>query len=267
MQKSKEQPKSPTKSKPKSAQLSFEVVKHIYDYLKEQSGLAKYDDIVKELEFKYPDIDFTLQDLLKNEIMQDIFTKLIFSHQVQNKVDEDQSVWVIRNRTSEAYKQIYQRKSIDKKQTVKLLEQKSTDIEQQVLDKIAQMKQKIESRNDYDDDKTQDTNSNDQTARSDEKLDEFNSNESKIGAQKEESEDKQKLEIVKQIIKMEQEQEALKHKLNNDQQYINLLHEYNYLKDACFQLVEIVANIAQVPAKDIFEQYDVRDVELDQKQK
>eukprot|EP00347_Sterkiella_histriomuscorum_P021795 403332741 len=76
-------------------------------------------------------------------------------------------------------------------------------------------------------------------------------------------EDKEKLEIIKQLVKMELEQEQMKHKLNNDQRYINLLHEYNYLKDACFQLVEIVANVAQVPVKEIFEQYDVRDIELD----
>eukprot|EP00347_Sterkiella_histriomuscorum_P020186 403338772 len=76
-------------------------------------------------------------------------------------------------------------------------------------------------------------------------------------------EDKQKLEIIQQFVKMEQEQDQMKHKLNNDQRYINLLHEYNYLKDACFQLVEIVANVAQVPVKEIFEQYDVRDIELD----
>ena len=42
--------------------------------------------------------------------------------------------------------------------------------------------------------------------------------------------EEEKQQIIKQLIKLEQDQEALKHKLNNDKKYINLLHEYNYLK-------------------------------------
>ena len=42
--------------------------------------------------------------------------------------------------------------------------------------------------------------------------------------------EEEKMQIIKQLIKLEQDQEALKHKLNNDKKYINLLHEYNYLK-------------------------------------
>ena len=49
--------------------------------------------------------------------------------------------------------------------------------------------------------------------------------------------------------------------MNNDQKYIKLLHEYNYLKDAAFELVGIVANLARVPTKDIFEEFVVKDVE------
>ncbi len=49
--------------------------------------------------------------------------------------------------------------------------------------------------------------------------------------------------------------------MNNDRGYIRLLHDYNYLKDAAFELVGMVANLAQVPIKEIFEEFDVRDVE------
>jgi hypothetical protein len=50
-------------------------------------------------------------------------------------------------------------------------------------------------------------------------------------------------------------------RLNNDRGYIKLLHDYNYLKDSAFELVGMVANLARVPAKEIFEEFDVRDLE------
>lgn len=43
--------------------------------------------------------------------------------------------------------------------------------------------------------------------------------------------------------------------------YIRRLHEYNYLKDAAFQLVETVALISDQTAKAIFEEFDVKDTE------
>ena len=49
--------------------------------------------------------------------------------------------------------------------------------------------------------------------------------------------------------------------MNNDRGYIKLLHDYNYLKDAAFELVGMVANIRSVPAKEVFEEFEVRDVE------
>ena len=62
-------------------------------------------------------------------------------------------------------------------------------------------------------------------------------------------------------MKAEAELETAKHRLNNDRGYIRLLHDYNYLKDAAFELVGMVANLSQVPIKEIFEEFDVRDVE------
>ena len=50
-------------------------------------------------------------------------------------------------------------------------------------------------------------------------------------------------------------------KLNSDQVYIRRLHEYNWLKDAAFELVERLALIEEKPAKAIFAEYDVRDTE------
>lgn len=67
--------------------------------------------------------------------------------------------------------------------------------------------------------------------------------------------------MINEIIRTEQDIEYAKQKLNNDKSYIKLLHEYNYLKDVAFELVGIVANISRVPSKDIFEEFDVRDVE------
>ena len=53
----------------------------------------------------------------------------------------------------------------------------------------------------------------------------------------------------------------IEQRLNSDQVYIRRLHEYNYLKDAAFQVVETVALISEVTAKHIFEEFDVRDTE------
>ena len=57
----------------------------------------------------------------------------------------------------------------------------------------------------------------------------------------------------------------MKNKLFTDKTYINLLHDYNDLKDVAFQLVEVVANITQCATTDIFKEFDVRDVEQDKK--
>jgi len=57
----------------------------------------------------------------------------------------------------------------------------------------------------------------------------------------------------------------VKNKLFTDKTYINLLHDYNDLKDVAFQLVEVVANITQCATTDIFKEFDVRDVEQDKK--
>ena len=50
-------------------------------------------------------------------------------------------------------------------------------------------------------------------------------------------------------------------RLSSDQKYIRRLHEYNYLKDATFQIAEMLAVISKVSAADIFKEYDVRDTE------
>ena len=51
--------------------------------------------------------------------------------------------------------------------------------------------------------------------------------------------------------------------MNNDKAYIKKLHDYNYLKDAAFELVEMVATMSGTSAKQVFDDFDVRDVELD----
>lgn len=38
------------------------------------------------------------------------------------------------------------------------------------------------------------------------------------------------MELIKEIMKAENDQEVLKQKMNNDKAYIKLLHDYNYLK-------------------------------------
>ncbi len=52
-----------------------------------------------------------------------------------------------------------------------------------------------------------------------------------------------------------------KQRIKNDKVYIKKLHEYNYLKDSAFTLVGLVADIRGVAAKQVFDDFDVRDVE------
>ncbi len=65
------------------------------------------------------------------------------------------------------------------------------------------------------------------------------------------------LKLVKKRAELIQVQQSL----SSDQKYIRLLHDYNYLKDAAFQLVETLATLSQVSAKEIFKEFDVRDTE------
>ena len=68
-------------------------------------------------------------------------------------------------------------------------------------------------------------------------------------------------EIAAQIVQKQSELVMAQQKLSQDQVYIRRLHDYNYLKDATFQLAETLALIAKVSAKEIFEEFDVRDTE------
>ncbi len=40
-----------------------------------------------------------------------------------------------------------------------------------------------------------------------------------------------------------------------------MVHEYNYLRDAVFKLCEALSNIKNCAAKDIFEEFDIKDLE------
>ena len=52
-----------------------------------------------------------------------------------------------------------------------------------------------------------------------------------------------------------------KQRMNNDQHYIHLLHDYNYLKDATFTLCDALSNIKNCSAKEIFEEFEIVDIE------
>lgn len=50
-------------------------------------------------------------------------------------------------------------------------------------------------------------------------------------------------------------------RLNNDPHHIHLLHEYNYLKDATFTLCDAISNIKRCSAKEVFEEFEIKDLD------
>ena len=70
-----------------------------------------------------------------------------------------------------------------------------------------------------------------------------------------------KQQLIHDILRLESDLEYARQRVNNDRTYIRLLREYNYLKDAAFELVGIVAGMSRRPVKEVFEEFDVIDVE------
>ena len=68
-------------------------------------------------------------------------------------------------------------------------------------------------------------------------------------------------DLATQIVQRQADLALAQQRLATDQKYIRRLHEYNYLKDATFQLAETIAVIGKVSAHEVFAEFDIRDTE------
>ena len=68
-----------------------------------------------------------------------------------------------------------------------------------------------------------------------------------------------KEELMDKILWLIQERET--NRIRHDQKYIHQLQEYNYLKDGTMKLVELLSNIKKTSAKNIFEEFEIVDVD------
>ena len=71
----------------------------------------------------------------------------------------------------------------------------------------------------------------------------------------------QKLALMEEIKSLNTQIERQDQKLNHDPTLIHKMHEYNYLKDATFMLCDAISNIKRTSAKEIFEEFEIKDLD------